>query len=442
MALEGLGDLVINIIISKLGAKNAAIVACVNKRLRSSASEEDLWRNFCLYDLDLSVPEDPLGNPASSFKEAYKLWKEAFGMYPWSLVKRIKRCLSVLKTWVVLNFPEVASTLRRGASEAEIEEIEDALGVKLPIPTRLLYRFCDGQDIPESVSPENENLSALGLIGGYCFYNYAVNVYMLPLREILMDTREFLRELSLSNGSTYIVVAKSSLMEKYFFLNCTNGQLYVGTGNLHTKGEMLPCVPDTLIPSGHEMNVCQQTDAMLLWLEEHGRRLQSGVIRVRREGEIRSISLFPELPPLCSTAITNGVRIRASACFVPELSDLQNDKEKYHFTYSIWMNLLSEGCVLDGIYFSSCQLFWRHWVIRANESIVSDVSDEAVIGMYPLLHADGDEFVYESCTRMPSSPGSMEGAFTFVPGRLIDPKGAPFDVEVARFPIELPDYIF
>ncbi|XP_068646078.1 F-box protein SKIP16 isoform X2 [Aristolochia californica] len=417
MALEELGDLVLNVILSKVGAKNAAILACVNRRLQSSASEEDVWRNFCLHDLDISVPEDPFGNPASSFKEAYKLWKEAFGMYPWSLVKRIKRCWTVLKSWLVLNFPEAASTLMRGASEAEIEEIEDALGVKLPIPTRILYRFCDGQDIPESVSPENEDSPALGLIGGYWFYSYVVNVYLLPLRQILTETKDLIRQLGFVDGSKYIVVAISSFKEKYFFLNCTNGQLYVGTGNLTTEGEMLPSVPDTLIRCVHERKDCQQTDGMLLWLEEHGRRLQSGVVRVRKEGEIRSISLFPELPPLCSTAVTNGVQIRASACFVPELSDLQNDTEKYYFTYSIRMRLLSEGCVLDGIHSNSCQLFWRHWIIRANENIVSDVSDEAVIGMYPLLHPDGDEFVYESCARMPSSPGSIEGAFTFVPGR-------------------------
>jgi F-box protein 3 len=48
---------------------------------------------------------------------------------------------------------------------------------------------------------------------------------------------------------------------------------------------------------------------MLLWLEEHGHRLHNGMIKLRDEGNIKSISLFPEESPLCSTAVTNGVKV-------------------------------------------------------------------------------------------------------------------------------------
>lgn len=50
------------------------------------------------------------------------------------------------------------------------------------------------------------------------------------------------------------------------------------------------------------------------------------------------------------------------------------------FAYSIRMSLSSDGCVINGITFNSCQLYWRHWLIRANDAIVSDVNGEAVIG--------------------------------------------------------------
>lgn len=36
--------------------------------------------------------------------------------------------------------------------------------------------------------------------------------------------------------------------------------------------------------------------------------------------------------------------------------------------------------MLDGVYFSSCQLYWRHWIICANDAVVADVGGEAVIG--------------------------------------------------------------
>ena len=97
--------------------------------------------------------------------------------------------------------------------------------------------------------------------------------------------------------------------EKFFFLNCTTGQLHVSTVNLATEGEMIPCVPNALISSVHDSNGDQQQDAMLLWLEEHARHLENGMIKLREEGGTRSISLFPEEPPFCSTAITNGVKV-------------------------------------------------------------------------------------------------------------------------------------
>ncbi|KAL6528072.1 F-box protein skip16 [Orobanche hederae] len=125
--------------------------------------------------------------------------------------------------------------------------------------------------------------------------------------------------------------------------------------------------------------------------------------------------------------------VRASAAFVPEFSNLQDESEKFVFAYSIRMSLSSDGCVVNGLRFSSCQLSWRHWIVRANHAVVSDVNGEAVIGKFPLLRPGEEEFVYESCASLPTSQGSIEGSFTFVPGRLADAKGSPFAVEVARF---------
>ncbi|KAL5990860.1 F-box protein skip16 [Asimina triloba] len=450
MGLEDLGDLAISIILSKLGPRNAAVVACVCRRFRISASDEDLWRQFCSRELDLSSPEDPYGNTAPSFKVlisiasphficsmkfpsldfliaieiltygdvylvAYRLWKESFGMYPWPLVKRAKECWSTLKNWMAINFPEAGHTLRRGATEAEIKAVEEELGVSFPLPTRVLYRFCDGQETGASTE-------FLGLIGGYFFYEHIVDVYLLPLRVMVFETRE-LHQLGFPSISKYVVVAASMCLEKLFILNCADGQLYVGTENLATQREMIPCVPDALITSVHDINCALPQDAMLLWLEEHGRRLRNGVIQVRKEGKIRSICQFPETSPACSTAITNGVQVtrslevvRASAVIVPELCNLQNEEEKYCFAYSIRMRLLPQGCMLDGVYFGSCQLYWRRWVICANDVVVSTVSGEGVIGKYPILYPGGVEFLYESFSQMPAS-GSMEGAFTFIPGR-------------------------
>ncbi|XWS13201.1 hypothetical protein CRYUN_Cryun36dG0017100 [Craigia yunnanensis] len=443
VGLDRLGDLALHIILSKLDPADTVRVSCVSKRLRLSTSEDSLWAQFCFQDLHLSTPQDHQGNPAPSFKAAYQLWREAFAMYPWVLVKRVKRCWDKLKKWLSNNFPEAETTLRRGASESDIQQLQRLLKVKLPLPTRLLYRFHDGQELTDKEHSATSLGSSLGIIGGYSFYHHLVNVYLLPISQVIVGTRGVIRQLGFSSRSKYIVVAASSARsEKLFFLNCTNGQLYVGTKNLPIDGEMIQCVPNALICSVHNLHGDRQQDAMLLWLEEHGRRLENGIVKVREEGNVRSISLFPVIPPLCSTAVTNGVQVRASAVFVPEFANLQDEAEKYMFAYSIHMSLLPEGCIINEMTFSSCQLNWRHWIIRANEAIVSDFKGEAVIGKFPLLHPGKDEFVYESCTPLSSSSGSVEGSFTFVPGRLAEPKGSPFEAQVARFPLQLPDYVF
>nr|KYP65988.1 F-box protein SKIP16 [Cajanus cajan] len=370
MGLESVGDLAINVILKKLGAEDIARVACASKRFRSSASEDTLWMNLCFHELALTQPQDHLGNLLPSFKECYQTWRGAFSMYPWSLVRRVKRCWDRIQTWLANNFPEAEATLCKGATEADIEELENVLKVKLPLPTRILYRFHNGQEIAKTDLETSTFGSSLGLI------------------------------------------------------------------------DIIPCVPHDLIHLHQEVNSGEQQDAMLLWLEEHGHRLEHGVIKLRDEVNGRSINLFPEEPPFCSTAITNGVKVCASALVIPELIDLQHDFEKYLFAYSIRMSLEPQGCIINGMTFNSCQLHWRHWIIRANDIVVSDVNGEAVIGQFPLLRPGAKEFVYQSCTPLPISSGSIEGSFTFIPGRLAEPKGDPFLATVAHFPLQLPEYIF
>nr|XP_043628167.1 F-box protein SKIP16 [Erigeron canadensis] len=442
LGLESVGGLAIHIIISKLGPSEAASVACVNKRFKDWASDGSIWSSFCNQELHLNSPVDPLGNPCPNFKAAYGAWREAYGMYPWSLVRRVKNVWDRNRSWFTDNFPEVLPTLRKGASEDEINELEKSLKVKLPLPTRVLYRFCDGQEPVSDASRGNKFRTMCGLIGGYSFYNYLVDIFLLPIDLVIKETQDIVRHLGFTRPRYIVVAASSTFAKKIFFLDCEAGQLYVGTKNLLSVREMMPCVPNELIISVHDPKTGPQQDAMLLWLEEHAHRLENGMIKLREEGTTRSISQFPEQPPLCSSATTSGVQVRASAVFVPEFSDLLEEDNKYLFAYSVRLSLKPEGCVVHGMSHESCQLYRRHWIIKTNDQVVDDVDGEAVIGQYPLLCPGEKEFVYESCTTSAASPGSIEGSFTFIPGSLTHPRGDPFEVEVAKFPLVLPDYIF
>ncbi|CAH8308985.1 unnamed protein product [Eruca vesicaria subsp. sativa] len=424
MSLEDAEDLVLHIILSKVGPENTARVACVSKRLHVSASEESLWSIFCSLDLNISTPLHPHGDYAPSFKRAYQSWRESFIMYPWSLVKRVKRCWDNLKQWLSLNFPEAEATLRKGVTEDYLEEFETALNVQLPLTTRLLYRFVDGQEL----SGVDDGWS-LGLIGGYSAYWHNINVYLLPLKEVVRVTLNIMGD---DHRSDLVVVAVSAApnAKKMFYLDCTSGKLYT-----ETKSSNLPCVPESLVC----INGDQQQDAMLLWLEEHGRRLQSGVIKVREENNIKRISLFPEIPPLCSISVTNGVQVRASSVLMPEISNDLNKRPVYLYTCSIRMSLMPTS---NRRHHSSWQMHSRHWVVRSDDAVIGDVDGELVIVKNPLLQAQEQEFVYRCISQLPTSNLSLEGSFIFVPGSLKDPKGSQFEVNVAEFPVKVPDYIF
>lgn len=433
--MEDLQEPILQLILLRTDAKSTAILGCVSQRWHSVASDDHVWSRFCAQDFNVSSRLDPSGSSCSSYKETYEKWHEAFYMYPLSIVRRSKHFWDIIRNWTAIHFPEVTNTLALGASEDEIRRTEDELGWQLPVSTRILYRFCNGQVVPHGSSSQTNQLSVLGLLGGYQSYQHIVNVRLLPLQEILKLSKDCASWIQFPRGSKHTVVAASCYMNKFFFLDCSDGQLYVGTKNLAESGEMMPCVSSTLV------DVAQQ-DAMLLWLEEYGRQLEAGLLSVRKDGDIRSITLFPEKEPLCSEAVTNGVQVRASAVFMPEVSSLQGSSGRYYFSYSIRMCLLHQEKISEGKMLSSCQLSRRHWIIRANGTIIDDVEGEAVIGKYPYLKEGGDGFVYQSCCTLPISSGSIEGDFTFVPGRLSKPDGPEFSVRVAPFPLEIPQYIF
>lgn len=80
-------------------------------------------------------------------------------------------------------------------------------------------------------------------------------------------------------------------------------------------------------------------------------------------------------------------KVRASAVFAPEMSVAMKLEEfdamvseEFMFPYSIRMSLSPDGCVINGVNFSSCQLYRRRWIIRANGAIVNNVDGKGVIG--------------------------------------------------------------
>ncbi|MEF2276783.1 SMI1/KNR4 family protein [Deinococcus sp. YIM 134068] len=54
--------------------------------------------------------------------------------------------LTRLDAWLAANVPAIHATLRPGASDAELDDLETLTGLKLPEAFRTLYRWHDGQE--------------------------------------------------------------------------------------------------------------------------------------------------------------------------------------------------------------------------------------------------------------------------------------------------------
>lgn len=205
--------------------------------------------------------------------------------------------------------------------------------------------------------------------------------------------------------------------------------------------EILACAGCTLTSRCAPRSAGAQ-DGVLRWFEAFAEALSAGRFAVEAleadYPESVGISLFPQLPPWRSEAVTEarlagmsaawvpagharlacfaaalvghrgsparllppqGVRVRACPLFVPELTQINDAERSYFFAYSIRFDLLSEEeqAALQGSLagprngpMPSVQLRSRHWLIRNTAGAVeSEVRGEAVVGRYPLLRAGG-----------------------------------------------------
>ncbi|XP_024376803.1 F-box protein SKIP16 [Physcomitrium patens] len=426
--MEQLPTALLQSIIAKVSASDCARAACVARFWNQTVSQDALWEPHCRRDFPTIQKLDPLDRPCSTWKETYQSWKTS------RLFQRSKLCWDSIRSWARDNFKEVSNSLAPGATLEELAETEATLKCRFPPAARLLYRLCNGQRIPENVLDDDQvEDHYVGLIGGYNFSHHFVNVHLLSLRQMLNLTSRILPS---PCRNRRVIIAASSNLNKFIFLDCEDGNVYVGTRNLLLDGEMMACVPEQDGASDEESQ-----DGMLRWLEHYAHCLQVGMFSVRTEEGSRSISLYPETEPYCNTAVTRGVQVRCSGVFVPELSRVEELEDSYWFSYSVRMCLLNPSSN-DSNALTSCQLSERHWVIRANDSVVAQVHGRAVIGLYPLLRIGEEEFVYESCTGLSAKKGSLDGDFTFVPGRISVPTGDPFKAVVAKFPLEVPQYIY
>ena len=120
--------------------------------------------------------------------------------------------------------------------------------------------------------------------------------------------------------------------------------------------------------------------------------------------------------PELSDMTTEGVRVGATAYFLPEESD--PDARRYVFGYTIVIVNTSKVPV---------QLLTRHWVIIDGAGRREEVRGEGVVGQQPRLEP-GQAFKYQSFCPLKTPWGTMEGTY-----QMRRDDGTTFDAKVGRF---------
>jgi len=125
--------------------------------------------------------------------------------------------------------------------------------------------------------------------------------------------------------------------------------------------------------------------------------------------------------PLMSDANTEGMRIGATAYYLPEESDSQEGK--YVFGYTIVMANYGQ---------SAAQLISRHWIITDSDNHVQEVRGMGVVGEQPTLKPQ-ESFEYTSGTAIATSVGTMRGSY-----QMMAEDGTAFDAPIPEFTLSIP----
>ncbi|CAL8471143.1 g10685 [Coccomyxa elongata] len=432
--IDDLSEPLLAKIFSSLGPKDCFVASCVQRSWKLIAGNDSLWLDRCEKTWSVTEMEDHQRNNMPSFMATFHRWDKEVGKYG-ALAGRAHIAWRMIERFCQQHHPTMLRTLRPGASEEDLDEVEKTVNHPLPESFRLLYRFHDGQTFDGSMSLLH------GLFGWFGVYDALHCTAMLPIAFVAKAYVSYGdRALAFFGGDT--ISSRNRQNESWgISLRARNICVDVKTGFVHVMSfrRMQPAVYK---PGG---------GGIMEWFEAYADALDTGYFKLAEEAGhgAAGISLIPRRPPGQVSMITRGVRVSVSVIFLPD--DPLMSGRRYTFAYSIRFELLSEDEQREawppsaGLFYplSSVQLRSRHWVIRNAASQVEHVvNGEAVIGEYPHLTFGEPSFEYQSCTHQEEPEGFMEGHFRFVEGSLAQPTGPEFDVHCPKFKLYVPDYIF
>ena len=121
-------------------------------------------------------------------------------------------------------------------------------------------------------------------------------------------------------------------------------------------------------------------------------------------------------------AETRDIRVRVTPTFL----DGESDPDEGRWVWAYHIEIENKGAL-------EVQLLARRWTITDALGHVEEVRGPGVVGEQPVI-PPGQSYAYASGCPLPTSSGSMQGAY-----RMVDEAGASFDVAIPAFSLDVPD---
>ncbi|XP_048587985.1 F-box only protein 3 isoform X2 [Nematostella vectensis] len=389
LSLDNLPTIPLASVLSYLNARDLARCSRVCRRFDEICSSLPSWKAWCENGWFVTTcPEEKTWKQV--YIEQFMIWGKYEHCYT-----AIRRAWNQIEDFTRTFCPEIYSSLNPGLTETEISRIEERhlKGLSLPLDVKCSYRIHNGQRL---VSP--------GLIGSMSISSHYQSESLLDLN-----------------------VASSGLQHRDGLRNCLLISLCIYTGNGqfialtdeegHITGEIFWPSPDrSIIMVGSEvipvrMHKFHSALCFTDWLTEFADKLANNCYSVINQ-EIFKFEFSSE-------ATTEGITVRTTTSFLPELSSVY--PPLFFFTYRISISM-DENWPIS----KKCQLTTRHWFITQGDGVKTEVHGEGVVGLYPVM-TPGAVTEYVSCTTFQTPTGSMEGYYVF---KYLDNKSEEFHVRV------------
>ncbi|XP_068165526.1 F-box only protein 3-like [Antennarius striatus] len=380
-------------ILSYLSFKDLVHCSSVNKRLNELSKHNPLWKSLCSKHW-LLTEADRQKNGVSwyyLFQQYYMDLGRYIQFYP-----ELKTAWEQLKSFLQEKCPHMIASLREGATEVELNNIEARFSCRLPDDYRCSYRIHNGQKL---VTP--------GLMGSMSLSNHYRSEVLLDLETA---AGSFKQRKGLKRWLPLTFCFHTGLSQ-FMALESAEGR------------KMLECFypcPDQTAQDPSAINMFITGSCFSEWFTTNVNNVVTGEYPIIRD------QIFRYVHDKSCVATTGDITVSVSTSFMPELSSV--NPPHFFFTYRIRIEMSSSASPE-----AACQLDSCCWKITTSHS---NVQGPSVVGEFPVM-TPGKVHEYSSCTTFSTPSEYMEGHYTF--HRLANEEEV-FNVAIPRFHMVCPPY--